>query len=313
MLSGARRWERGSHVLVDTYVKGHQIGHWIEKLVLLHSVLLHAPLYPALSSVDGIIFNRLDPPLTEHEAFVLRVATARLPSALDARHMLWSRDFESTVVSTGARVVGSRCFERVTYSPLLATIAHSAADANAYRARAYALAWQDSAARPEERQLLASSLRPLSETCPPPRALLLFRAEDMWPRRRLILNGHELAVAVLAELGIHFELVTISASNTTAEQLALFASAGLVVSSHSSQLANVVFAPPRAAVVEVTPMFQNGDFAAIALPMGLAYWYALDGAADSADSRVQDAFREARLAEEGQREILNSCLQRFLA
>jgi len=55
-----------------------------------------------------------------------------------------------------------------------------------------------------------------------------------------VLNYPEVE-ALLHRLGVKYvDVVTASADNSTMEQLALFNSAGLVLSSHSSQLVNMI-------------------------------------------------------------------------
>jgi len=58
--------------------------------------------------------------------------------------------------------------------------------------------------------------------------------------RRRVLNYPKVE-ALLHRMGIKYvDVVTTSADNSTMEQLALFNSAGLVLSSHSSQLVNMI-------------------------------------------------------------------------
>ena len=73
--------------------------------------------------------------------------------------------------------------------------------------------------------------------------------------------------------------------SSSREQISLFASSGLVLSSHSSQLINVLFFPPGGAVVEMAPEFYNADFAEYAHGVGVFFQYALGGTVPGGDDQ----------------------------
>ena len=70
-------WQSGHHWLLDTFVNGHQIGHWAESLAFFHSIHLQASTY-GLPPVRRLLFNKVVPPLTDHELFFYAVAVQGL-------------------------------------------------------------------------------------------------------------------------------------------------------------------------------------------------------------------------------------------
>lgn len=85
--------------------------------------------------------------------------------------------------------------------------------------------------------------------CPPPVAAVLTR-EHMRVRKRLILN-YEIIGKVLSRVGItQYKNVTCRDDASFIDQVSVFQGFGLMISSHSSQLKNLVFASPGAIVIE---------------------------------------------------------------
>jgi hypothetical protein len=106
----------------------------------------------------------------------------------------------------------------------------------------------------EWRAMLRRELGLHHRACPPNRAVLLRRSSDNSRRRGFV--NEAVVDAVAAELGIRkLHRVTVGSRNSTEETAALFASFGLLVSTHSSQLKGPLYAAPHAAVVEVTGSF----------------------------------------------------------
>jgi len=97
-------------------------------------------------------------------------------------------------------------------------------------------------------------------SCPLPRVVLLHRGHGSTAPRRVINVEavRDALSAAAAELGITLPpLVELEADGRSSleEQVELFRSFGLLLSSHSSALKNLIFAAPHAAVVEVQPTF----------------------------------------------------------
>jgi len=109
------------------------------------------------------------------------------------------------------------------------------------------------------REPLAEAIgRENATSCPSPSVLLLHRGQgSSAPRRVINVEAVRDALsAAAAELGITLPpLVEREADGRSSldEQVELFRSFGLLLSSHSSALKNLVFAAPHAAVVEVQP------------------------------------------------------------
>ena len=116
----------------------------------------------------------------------------------------------------------------------------------------------------------ASSASLLS-SCPPPRAVLICRPD------RAILNQGEMLSFLKRRYNVLIAPVTVDGSTSSLEQARVFATAGLILSAHSSQMVNVMFAHSSAAMVEVTGEYYNLDFARYATSMGVFFRYAIGG------------------------------------
>ncbi|KAJ3230067.1 hypothetical protein HDU81_004794 [Chytriomyces hyalinus] len=107
------------------------------------------------------------------------------------------------------------------------------------------------------KQAARSSLGLLySETgCPPRKAAIVIRRRGMGLRR--ILNMDQV-IHLMRQKGIQtIETLNPSEDESLDKQASQFSSVGLIISSHSSQLANLLFAHPNAAVLETSPVFKN--------------------------------------------------------
>lgn len=83
----------------DKWVTGHQISHWAEKLVNMHSVMQDWESYQ-LPEISGMALLKDTPPMTNHEESIFNIATSSLNSSVAS---LWMPDFED----------GGICFEQV--------------------------------------------------------------------------------------------------------------------------------------------------------------------------------------------------------
>ena len=212
---------RGRTFLLDTAVRPfYQFGHSLSRFVQFHSI--H-------EKFDTIILNRV----------------RRLPGGrghgYDETHLsaiynatVRDRAAGATVLSGGTDVL--HCVEDLWTLPAYERPFFSAADAEAWRATVRRRGW-------------APAEDTSNPPCPPPRALLLARGELA---RRGFANAHVLHT-VAAELAVaKLNVVAVGSSDSTAAQAAIFRSAGLIISGHSSQLKNLIFARPHTAVVEIT-------------------------------------------------------------
>ena len=108
------------------------------------------------------------------------------------------------------------------------------------------------------------------------------RPHDVYPPRRiLVLSRRETrrfrpqaAVRRLVEAtGLPVDWVEDLSASTWAEQVRLFARAGIIVAAHGASLTNIMFAPAHAAVIELTPYLLNWPlYARLAAAANLAYY-----------------------------------------
>jgi hypothetical protein len=69
----------------------------------------------------------------------------------------------------------------------------------------------------------------------------------------------------------------VSGDSSAHAQIHTFADYGLILSSHSSQLVNVMFTHANAAMMEISAEFYNADFSEYAHGMGVFFQYAFGG------------------------------------
>ena len=73
----------GHFWLLDTFVRGHQIGHWAETLAFFHAIHLQERSY-GLPPLRRLLINKLDPPLSDHERFIYDIAMRSLTYPVEA-------------------------------------------------------------------------------------------------------------------------------------------------------------------------------------------------------------------------------------
>jgi len=93
---------------------------------------------------------------------------------------------------------------------------------------------------------------PTIDSCPPPNAIVLYRS-GLGQGLRKILNYEEVEQALLDNGIKYYTNVTVSQDSSIKDALDIFSSAGLIISTHSSQLKLLAFAHPGTIVVEVRP------------------------------------------------------------
>lgn len=119
------------------------------------------------------------------------------------------------------------------------------------------------------RTRLAQFIEPAQNACD----LLFISRKDS--RRRMLLNEEEIEAA-LAQLG--FTTVVLSEMSVT-EQIRSFSRARVIVGAHGAGLTNLMFAPPQAAVVEITNarIHHMNDVRFISAQMGQRYTEVVSG------------------------------------
>ena len=242
----------------------HHIGHWAQRVVLMSAMFQHAPALP-LPPVSGIILQDTSSPLTAHEQAMLNLSLYSMLTQQDhpfiASYLASAGPplpnqiipLEQLTATTGT--AAPTCVERLSFVKMFGVFSTNVHDTMAYRAVAYA----------------QYGIAGLSHRCPPRRLTLLTRSN------RRILNQQAIIDWLQQTLRRNVDLVSIDETSTPAEQIGLFASSGLLLASHSSQLVNVMFTHPRAAIVEIAPEYYNSDFSEYAHGMGVFFRYALGG------------------------------------
>lgn len=282
---------------VHKWVSVHHIAHWAQKLIIWQSLFQHTTELP-LPRLDGIVFQDSDLPLSDHESVIFDAVLAAVqpagrhpvttaaPGKDREGHLIWAETLNAqrasieaanaaaaaaatTPAAPGAAAAASpspaprvlpqasqlTCFPRLSFTPHYGLFSTHPDDTQRFREKVYS----------------RFSLDGANNRCPPRRAVLLYR------HNRGIINRDEIASMLKLEFGIQIEFATIDETSSSQAQVSLFASTGLMLSSHSSQLINVLFSPAGSAMIEVAPEFYNADFSEYAHGMGVFFQYALGG------------------------------------
>ena len=110
---------------------------------------------------------------------------------------------------------------------------------------------------PREAELFQKAIRraypnfaPKTDSCPPPKAIVMYRS-GQGNQMRKILNYNAVEEALLDNGIQNYTNETVAQHTPIEEVIDLFSSAGLIISTHSSQMKLLVFAHPDTVVVEV--------------------------------------------------------------
>ena len=266
----------GHYWSVHKYVaRVHHIGHWAQRVVLMSAIFQHSLSLP-LPPVSGLIIQDTQSPLSPHEQAILNASLYSLLTQQD--HPLLAQYLSSPPLpnqlilneqlSTGwAADSRQLCVERLSFVKMFGVFSTNSHDTMAFRAVAY-------------KQF---GITGLSHRCPPRRITLMTRDN------RRILNQQLIVDWIRSEFGKQVSVMQIDDSSTPAQQVEAFASTGLMLASHSSQLVNVMFSHPRSAMVEIAPEYYNSDFSEYAHGMGVFFRYALGG--DVPSFAIADSMR----------------------
>lgn len=288
--------KKGHWGSVHKYVRPHHIAHWAQKLVFFQSALQYyhifpksdllmrttsSPIfpethtlqeyYPPWNELQGMVFHDMDLPLSDHEQAILNIT---LHGVLHKQqHPMLAKYLNNTLSPKEKNVVflddieatGRQnqrlCYERLSWIRAFGIFSTLSEDTKVYRQRAYDLYLNN----------FPALQKGLQQRCPPRRIVMIYR------ENRGIINKLEVASVVKEMTGYDVDFETISGESTAERQISLFASAGILLSPHSSQMINIMFSHPNSVMIEVTAEFYNADFGEYAHGMGVYFQYALGG------------------------------------
>ncbi|KAI8613076.1 hypothetical protein BC830DRAFT_1133894, partial [Chytriomyces sp. MP71] len=217
--------------------KKHHIAHFIYSVVQLHSIMLHRASLRLPERIETIVFQDAMVEMNKYEQDLWDVVAygAALGHVTDFRFLRGMKN------SKGNK--NRFCFESV----------HST-----IRGDIYATTFEDmSAFKRAAEKLLAidTGLTRPPPACPPRRAALITRKSGTGLRR---MTNQAAVIALLHQRGIrHVDIISPSEDDTLYAQARMVSGYGFIVSSHSSQLANLVFAHNGSVVVEVGPVYKH--------------------------------------------------------
>lgn len=111
--------------------------------------------------------------------------------------------------------------------------------------------------------------------CPPRRVVILQRSTGR--KLRKFTNMGEVKTAIKTVTGHDAVVTTTNEHMSIREQALRFRTAGLVVSTHSSQLFGLTWMHPGASAIEVLPVILNPHFALAGETLGINYRFAYGG------------------------------------
>ncbi|KAJ3266357.1 hypothetical protein HDU77_001428 [Chytriomyces hyalinus] len=127
--------------------------------------------------------------------------------------------------------------------------------------------------------------------CPPRKAAIVTRKSGVGLRRITNLND---TIRLLHKKGIsEIDVISPSEQDTLYEQAVQFSGYGLLVSSHSSQLTNLVFAHNNSVVIEVSPVYKHA-FAHLGRVSGTKYLNSVGHAPEGVPETVKELFQRLK-------------------
>ena len=136
----------------------------------------------------------------------------------------------------------------------------------------------------------------LQRRCPPPTAFVLNRNEGAGSKS---IRNFDVVDRVFRRLKMQYRNVTIHSGTSSMEQIALFNTAGLIISSHSSQLKNLAFSTDHTIVLETIPTFFSTAFSIGTEFQNIVYVHSVGHRIDDAQIKeflkFQDAQRKAEM------------------
>ncbi|KAJ3076234.1 hypothetical protein HDU98_004847 [Podochytrium sp. JEL0797] len=223
--------------LMYQWLPRHHVAHYAFSLIQFHSILLHS-IYYSLPSFERILFQDNPSPLNPYETTLLEIAqdAHTLPNLASVEFLsTQSHEYEARHGNT------TRCFESVYTSRLSEVYATSPLDLDVFRGNA-------------EKRLQLPGIT--SDTCPPLKALVLVRKHTKKGRQRKMKNMEQV-ISLLNGKGVsQVDVLDLNGSQSLLQQAQIISQYGLIISSHSSQLANMLFARRNAVVMEVSVVYK---------------------------------------------------------
>lgn len=233
---------KGTYFVNDLWVDIHHIGHWAYRMANMHSFTNHMSRY-GISQIDGIVYPQITAPTFDWEIATEKIA---LPDP-DIKRFFGQDTFNDKPTI---------CFETVVASSYHESY-FTIDDASNWRKDAYEYFGIES-----------------SGTCPPAKLAILHRDSD--PNRpRKVLNSVPVQAALELLLkdrpSVTLERVEVTGTWTAEEQARFFASFGLLLTPHSSQLSNLMFVQENVAALELIPVEITQVFQFLGWKMGMDY------------------------------------------
>ncbi len=116
-----------------------------------------------------------------------------------------------------------------------------------------------------------------NRNCPPATAIVLQRLDSRSPRK---IRNYDVIDRVLKRHGIAYANVTLDATTPVVAQIGVFYGAGLIISSHSSQLKNLVYSGRNTVVIETKAQLYSTAFSDGTEHLGIIYTHSVGHRSD---------------------------------
>ncbi|KAJ3071276.1 hypothetical protein HDU98_005586 [Podochytrium sp. JEL0797] len=221
--------------LIYNWLPHHHLSHFAFSTVHFHSTVQHAVFY-GITGLKRIVFQDLPPGFTPYEQGIWDII--RHGGKLEA-----IRDVQFLTEREGV----PQCYQEMYSSKQSEIYAHTPRDLDVFKQSAEEVLDLDLTSNP----------------CPPSRTLLLVRTNGTIKghRMRTMMNQWHVLRLLEAKGITQIDVQDMNATLSLQQQAAMMSSYGLIISSHSSQLTNLLFAHRNAVVMEVSviykPAFRN--------------------------------------------------------
>eukprot|EP00042_Codosiga_hollandica_P034335 m.239764 g.239764 ORF g.239764 m.239764 type:complete len:247 (-) comp54383_c0_seq1:70-810(-) len=127
----------------------------------------------------------------------------------------------------------------------------------------------------------------LTRACPTPSGVVLVRKEGHGLR---LVKNPDVLDRVLTKAGIKYRNVSLNYDTTSMFQISIFSNFGLIISSHSSQLKNSVFANDNTIILETKPVMFADSFSDGTEHLNIIYKHSIGHAPDLAQARSHPVY-----------------------
>jgi hypothetical protein len=239
-------WNDSVFFMLDTWLSQQHIGHFAYRMAHYFSISRTRKSYGIHDKLDGLFFLQINSRLPQWQANFLPLILKGDAWLTDDYTLKWTTDFE------GSKTF---CF-RKGYLSTLHEIYFSPNQVSIWRENLY-----QQLGFPNPKQ-----------TCPDKKILFIDRQDrGLKNHDQIVRETVKYLQSRYGDNRFQVETVEVSGQVSFEAQARLFASAAVIISPHSSQLANLLFSSPNSVLLEHMALEDNHVFGNLAKVMGMHY------------------------------------------